>query len=280
MNKGVSKYSIFELKKISQQIRGKIVQMSHRARAPHLGSALSCVDVLAALYFNVLNIDKKKITSPDRDYFIMSKGHAIAALYATLNHKGIISDALLNQYCEPGSSLEEHPGPSSPAGVEAATGSLGHGLSFGSGIALSAKLNHLSNMVFVMVSDGECNEGSVWESAMVSAGRNLNNLCAVVDFNKWQATGRSQEVTALEPLSDKWKAFGWDAVEVDGHDMESLVTVLNKAKNKKNKPTAVITHTVKGKGVSFMEDDNNWHYRIPTGDEVKKALIELGQAHE
>ena len=267
--------SIHDMEDIARQIRGRIVQMSYHSRASHLGSALSCVDILVALYWGVTNIDKSIINKVSRDRVILSKGHAIAALYAILAAKHIIEDKMLDSFCSQGSILEEHPGPQSPAGVEAATGSLGHGLSLGTGIALAGRLKNEATNVYVLSSDGECNEGSVWEAAMFAAGRNLDRLCVIVDFNKWQATGRSQEITALEPLCDKWTAFGWDAHEVDGHDLKALVTVLSRKNTNCQKPLAVIAHTVKGKGVSFMEDDNNWHYKIPSATEMELALKEL-----
>jgi len=161
------------------------------------------------------------------------------------------------------------------AGIEAATGSLGHGLPIGLGMALSARIQHQDYKVYVLLGDGECNEGSVWEAAMMAAAQKVDSLMVFVDFNKWQATGRSEEILALSPLVEKWRAFGWDACEIDGNDMGQLLEVLSR-KNITEKPIAVIAHTVKGKGISFMEDDNNWHYRIPTADEVLAAKKELG----
>jgi transketolase len=158
------------------------------------------------------------------------------------------------------------------------SGSLGHGLSLGLGMALAAKILKQNYRVFVVMSDGECNEGSVWESAMLAPAHDLENLVAIVDFNRWQATGRSEEITALSPLNEKWASFGWSAHNVDGHDMTALLNLLNRIPETQGKPTAIIAHTVKGKGVSFMEDDNNWHYRIPTAEEVNLALKELGRS--
>jgi transketolase len=160
--------------------------------------------------------------------------------------------------------------------VEVATGSLGHGLSLGLGMALAARIQGFSYKVFVVMSDGECNEGSVWEAALLAPANKLDNVVAIIDYNKWQATGRSNEITAIGPLMEKWKAFGWSAYEVDGHDLEALVNLLNNLPTGTGKPVAIVAHTVKGKGVSFMEDDNNWHYRSPNADEVEKAHRELG----
>lgn len=267
---------IAELESIARHIRGRIVEMSHKSNGAHLGSALSCVDILVALYWSTLNVYPDEPQHPDRDRLIFSKGHASLALFATLAFRGFFKKDLLDAYANPGSPLEEHPGPFCVAGVEAATGSLGHGLSIGLGIALAAKIQNRSYRTFVLLSDGECNEGSVWEAAMFASAKNLDNVCAIVDFNKWQATGRSCEVMALEPLSDKWKSFGWDAYEIDGHDMGSLVDTFSNILNDSRQPAAVVAHTIKGKGVSFMEDDNNWHYRIPREDEVILAKRELG----
>ena len=264
-----------QMRETAKKMRRTIIQMSHDSRASHLGSALSCVDILVALYWGVANIDKTNVTLPSRDRIILSKGHAVAALYAALAFRGIIDNSLLNTFCRPGSILEEHPGPESPKGVEAATGSLGHGLSLGAGMALAGKIQGHNYNVYVLGSDGECNEGSVWEAAMMSAGQNLGRLCVIIDYNRWQATGRSREITAIEPFVAKWKSFGWNCTEVDGHDIEALTAALSHTKKPEGKPVALIAHTVKGKGVSFMEDDNNWHYRIPDASELEQALKEL-----
>lgn len=269
-------YDIAELRSMAQQIRGKIIEMSHKSGAAHLGSSLSCVDTLVALYWNALSINPDNPSDPDRDRFILSKGHATSTLFATLAFKGFFPVDVLDTFAMPGGRLDEHPGPNCIAGVEAATGSLGHGLPLGIGMALSCRIQKQKYRVFALLSDGECNEGSVWEAAMFAAGQHLDNVMAIIDFNKWQATGRSCEVMALKPLKEKWKSFGWSAYEIDGHNMSELVDVLNNFPDGSGKPVAVIAHTVKGKGVSFMEDDNNWHYRIPDKEEVMKAKMELG----
>lgn len=267
---------ISKLEKIAAKIRGQVVDMSNHSHASHLGSSLSCVDILVALYWAVLSIDARHPDHPNRDRFILSKGHAAAAIYAILAFKGFFPEKLLSTFASAGSRLEEHPAPTCVPGIEAATGSLGHGLSLGVGMALSAGILQRNHRVFALLSDGECNEGSVWEAAMFASARNLENLVAIVDFNKWQATGRSCETMNLEPLAEKWETFGWSAYETDGHDMASLVKQLGSVPDGSGKPVAVIAHTVKGKGVSFMEDDNNWHYRIPTEKEVTLAKKELG----
>jgi transketolase len=250
--------------------------MSHVAKAPHLGSALSCVDILVAAYGAVLRVDPRNPAEPERDRFILSKGHAAAALYATLAAFGFFDESLLDRFNEDGGPLPEHPGPHGVAGVEAATGSLGHGLPLAVGMALAQRIRGLPSRCYVLMSDGECNEGTVWEAAMFAAAQRLENLITIIDYNKWQATGRSEQIMALSPLAEKWRAFGWSDYEIDGHDMTALLRVLAKVPDGSGKPVAVVAHTVKGKGVSFMEDDNNWHYRIPTAEEVRAAREELG----
>jgi len=269
-------YKISELETIAKKIRGKVIEMSYKSRASHLGSSLSCVDILVAIYWAVLTIDPSNPSDPDRDRFILSKGHAASAIYTTLAFRGFFSHAILDSYATAGSCLEEHPGPIYVPGIEAATGSLGHGLSIGIGMALSSRIQKQSYKTFVLLGDGECNEGSVWEAAMFASAHSLKNLIAIIDFNKWQATGRSCEIMALQPFKEKWKSFGWNSYEIDGHDMNTLVNKLRDISYKNDKPTAVVAHTIKGKGVSFMEDDNNWHYRIPTQEEVIMSKKELG----
>lgn len=264
-----------DLKRIAAQIRGKLVEMSHKAETPHLGGSLSCVDILVAAYWGVLNVNPKDGVDPKRDRFVFSKGHAATALYTTLAMKGFISPSMLDNYAEPGSPLCEHPGPQCVPGVEAATGSLGHGLPIAAGMALAARIKGETHRVFALLSDGECDEGSVWEAAMFAGGQKLSSLTAIVDYNKWQATGRSNEVMALAPLADKWRAFGWHAVDLDGHNIDELIAALKLAPHASGKPVAIVANTVKGKGVSYMEDDNNWHYRTPTAEEVVSAKKEL-----
>jgi transketolase len=268
--------TVADLKQKAAQLRGQVVQMSHAAQAAHLASSLSCCDVLAAAYWHVLNIDPSQPKDPLRDRFILSKGHAAAALYSALAFKGFFPLAELNTFCEDGGRLAEHPPANILPGVEAATGSLGHGLPIGCGMALAGRIRGEAFRVYALLSDGENNEGSVWEAAMFAAAQKLENVCVIVDYNKWQATARSNDTLMLSPLRDKWAAFGWDAVEIDGHDVATLARLMMNVPNGSGKPVALIAHTIKGKGVSFMEDDNNWHYRAPTADEVVKAHKELG----
>jgi transketolase len=220
-----------------------------------------------------------RIGQPDRDRFILSKGHAAPALFQVLARKGIFPPDILEQlarYGEDGTLFGEHPPAHGIPGVEAATGSLGHGLPLGLGLALASRIQGFDNRVFVLMSDGECNEGSVWEAAMLAGAQKVERLAVIIDFNKWQATGRSEEVMALNPLREKWQAFGWSAREVDGHDIGSLVSLVDRFPDGSGRPVVLIAHTIKGKGVSFMEDDNNWHYRTPTQGEVHTAMTELG----
>lgn len=263
------------LESVAAILRARVVEMSHVAGTPHLGSALSCADIVAAAYWGVLRIDPDAPEAPDRDRFILSKGHAATVLYAALAMRGFFPEDLLDSYNTDGGRLAEHPGPRCVPGVEAATGSLGHGLPIALGMALAGRIQGQRYRVYALLSDGECNEGSVWEAAMMAPAHRLDNLCAIVDYNKWQATGRSNETLALAPLRDKWESFGWSAHEVDGHDVDALAERMNRVPDGSGKPVALIAHTVKGKGVSFMEDDNNWHYRIPKAEEVAAAFREL-----
>jgi transketolase len=266
------------LEKVAARLRGAVIDMSHAAGTPHLGSSLSCTDIVVAAYWDALRIDPKRPYAPERDRFILSKGHAATTLYAALAFRGFFPEAVLDTYNKDGSTLAEHPGPNCAPGVEAATGSLGHGLPIALGMALAGRMQGLSYRVYALLSDGECNEGSVWEAAMFAPARKLENVCVIVDYNKWQATGRSNETLFLAPLPEKWASFGWDAHEVDGHDMNALCTLMRNVPNGTGKPVAIIAHTIKGKGVSFMEDDNNWHYRIPNQKEVADAKRQLGLA--
>lgn len=264
---------IDELQALAQKLRGDVIELSHRRKAPHLGSCLSCLDILVAAYWTAMDPDPRRV---DRDRFVLSKGHAVLALYCILNARGLIDDALLETFNTRGTLLPEHPPAKGVPGIEAAAGSLGHGLPIAVGLALGARLRGWKNRTIAVMSDGECNEGSVWEAALMAAARKLDGLTAVIDYNKWQATGRSDEVLGLAPLAAKWRAFGWRVSEVDGHDMRALVDAFAEVRDVTGAPTMIVAHTIKGKGASFMEDDNNWHYRIPTAEEVATARHELG----
>jgi transketolase len=270
------KINPIELESVARRIRGTVIDLSHNAQTPHLGSSLSCVDILVAAYWGALNIDAQNPDDPNRDRFILSKGHAAITLYAVLAQRGFFPVELLDTYAKPGTRLAEHPIFRSVPGVEATTGSLGHGLPLGLGMALAGKIQGRPYRVFAVMSDGECNEGSVWEAALFAPANKLDNVAVIIDYNKWQATGRSDEIMSLNPLRQKWESFGWSTHEVDGHDLKALVDALRNVPDGSGKPVAIVAHTVKGKGVSFMEDDNNWHYRIPNAEEVRRAKMELG----
>jgi transketolase len=264
------------LETLARRIRHRIIRISHEAQSAHLGGALSCVDLLVALYGRVLRIDPRQPLDPLRDRFIFSKGHAISALYTVLAMRGFFPEEKLSAYNRPGAGLPEQPSPWEVPGIEWATGSLGHGLGVGLGMALAAAIQKQTYSTFVLMSDGECQEGSVWESAMLAPRLPLAPLTVLVDFNGWQATGRSREIMQMDPLPAKWAAFGWDAQEIDGHDLPAILDAL--ARPAPGRPRAIIARTIKGKGVSFIEDDNNWHYRSPTAEEVRRAAEELGLA--
>ena len=270
-------YSDDELKKKADQIRLEVIKNSAETGVPHLGSCLSCLDILTVIYLRHLNIDPNDPLNDCRDRFVLSKGHAAPALYFTLAEAGFFPKELLKSYGKDGAIFHEHPpSPSELSGIEAATGSLGHGMPMAVGFAMASKIKKLGNHVLALISDGECNEGSIWEAAMLASANNLSNLTILVDYNKWQATGKTSDIILSGRMKEKWSAFGWKAREVDGHDISEISFEITQAYQKKQpEPTVIICHTLKGKGVSFMEDDNNWHYRIPNNEEVELAKIEL-----
>lgn len=259
----------------ARRVRLHVLSMMHRANSSHIGSAYSLVELLVALYFDELRVDPAQPQDPDRDRLILSKGHGCSALYATLVERGFASPEILETYYMDGGALAGHPILGSMPGIEASSGSLGHGLSMGVGMAIANRFEGRSNRVFVVLGDGECNEGAVWEAAMFAAARGLGNLTAIVDFNKLQGLGRSLTINQLDPLTDKWRAFGWEVLEIDGHDLEAILGAL-KAPRDPAKPRAIIAHTIKGKGVSFMEDQLPWHYKSPNDEQFALARQELG----
>ena len=267
-----------DIRQKTMRMRRDIVAMAAEGKTSHVGSALSCVEILAVLYFKVMNISPRNWQSAGADRFILSKGHGAMAWYAALAEAGFVRREQLAAYAADGGRLGEHPSHGAVPGIILSTGSLGHGLSVAAGMALARKIDGLPSRVFAVLSDGECNEGSVWEAAMCAAHRQLDNLIVVIDDNRWQALGRSREVNALEPFKDKWTAFGWQAYQVDGHDVGALAEVLSGAVIRPGRPSVVIARTCLGKGVSFMEDDLLWHYQIPSREQLQKALEELGPA--
>lgn len=268
---------IIDYNKKAKQIRKKILKMIYNSQSSHIGSALSCVDILTVLYFKILKIDPANPCFQNRDRFILSKGHAASALYATLSKRGFFPDGVLNEYCKDGSSLPGHSTMHCVPGVEISTGSLGHGLSIGTGIALAAKHDNRSFRTFVLLGDGECNEGSIWEAVMFSAHHKLDNLIAIVDRNKLQGFGKTKDVIDLEPLADKWSTFRWAVKEIDGHNYNEIENTLKQIPFKERSPSAIIANTVKGKGVSFMENSLEWHYKSPTREENKIAINEINE---
>jgi transketolase len=246
--------------------------MVHRARASHVGSCFSCADLLAVLYADVMNYRPDDPAWPRRDRLVVSKGHAAAAVYAVLAESGFFPVAWLTRFCEDGSCLAGHVHHGVP-GVEASTGSLGHGLPIACGMALAAKVDDADHRVFALLSDGECDEGATWEAALFAAHQRLDNLVALVDHNHIQSLGRVEDVLGLAPFADKWRAFGWRVVEVDGHEHAAVRAALRE--RHPDQPTVVLAHTVKGKGVSFMQDSLLWHYRSPDDGELSLALAEI-----
>jgi transketolase len=257
----------------ARAVREHVLRMTSGGRSSHVGSALSCADILAVLYDLVLDIRPEDPDWAMRDRFIMSKGHAGAALYAVLAQRGFFPTDLLDQHYQNGSFFSGHVSHVGVPGVELSTGSLGHGLSVGAGLAWRARQHGETWRTYVLLGDGECDEGSVWEAAMFAHHHDLHNLVAVVDYNKLQAIWSTEQTLKLEPFADKWRAFGWDTVEIDGHDHEQLTAAL--AVLSPTNPRCVLAHTVKGKGVSFMENQVAWHYQHPTEEELRHALEEV-----
>ncbi len=261
--------------KMARCVRESILRMTSHAKAAHVGSCLSVADILAVLYGEVLKVNPLKPAWPDRDRFILSKGHAAAALYAVLAERGFFAKKKLNTFCQNGSSLAGHATHHGVPGVEVSTGSLGHGLGLGCGMALAAQKDKKKNRVFVLISDGECDEGSTWEAALFAAHHRLDRLTVIVDYNKIQSFGSVKDVLGLEPLAQKWRAFGWSVEEVNGHDHTRLAKAFKRLPWKAGKPSCLIAHTVKGKGVSFMENKLAWHYQSLTAEQLLSALDEI-----
>lgn len=265
---------VVSLEHTAKQIRSDIVQMIGKAGAGHPGGSLSAADMITALYFHVLNIDPARPDWPDRDRFILSKGHACPALYAALARRGYFDVSELSHLREYGSMLQGHPDMRRTPGIDISTGSLGNGLAVGVGMAFSARLHRQEYMTYVMLGDGELQEGLVWEAAMAGAHHDLKNLIAIVDCNGVQINGWVNEIMNVEPIGDKWRAFGWRVLEVNGHNMKDLLTVLHTARTMRH-PTVILMRTVKGRGVSFMEDNSAWHGKAPDEEQMTRALREI-----
>lgn len=263
------------LKELAGRIRYHTLMMVNKAKSSHIGTCYSMAELLAVLYGDVLRVDPANPDWPDRDRFILSKGHGAAALYAVLAERGFFPLDWLDTFYQNASRLAGHVTHHYLPGVEVSTGSLGHGLSIATGMALSAKRDSRTHRVVALLSDGECDEGSTWEPIMFASHHKLDNLIAIVDYNKIQSLGTVAEVLELEPFADKWRTFGWAVREIDGHDVAEIASTLSTLPFETGRPNCVIAHTIKGKGISFMENKLLWHYRTPQGDEFADALAEL-----
>ena len=266
-----------ELKNIAKQIRKDIIEEIYSANSGHPGGSLSCTDILTVLYFNQMNIDPKKPIDESRDRFILSKGHAAPALYSTLANRGYFSKDKLKTLRHLGSDLQGHPDMKKIPGIDATTGSLGQGLSIANGIALSSKHRKDGIRVFCLLGDGELEEGQIWEAAMTSSKYKLDNLCVIIDNNNLQIDGEIEDVKNPYPITDKFESFGFNVIEADGNNIEELLNAFKKAKSLKNKPTAIVAKTIKGKGVSFMENQVGWHGKAPNEEQYTQALSEINK---
>ena len=266
-----------DLKQLAKRIRIHALHMTSRGKSSHVGAALSMADIIAVLYGKVLNVDPNDPQKPDRDRFILSKGHAGAGVYAGLAETGFFPVEWLKTHYQDGSKLSGHVSHKGIPGVELSTGSLGHGLGVGAGMAYAAKLKGATHRIYTLLSDGECDEGSNWEAILFAGHHKLNNLVAIIDYNKIQSLAPVEETLALEPFADKWRSFGWNVKDVDGHDHDALAEALSNT-GETDQPTVVLANTTKGKGVSFMENTVLWHYRTAQGEEFDAALKELEAA--
>lgn len=262
--------TLSELKKKSIEIRKQVLKMIYTAKSGHTGGSLSSVDILVTLFYRIMNLERGE----ESDKFVLSKGHSVEGYYAILADIGYLSKDELERYCQFGSILIGHP-TNKVKGIDINTGALGHGLSVGAGMALAGKRKGRNYRVFVLMGDGELAEGSVWEAAMFAANYKLDNLVAIIDRNRLQISGNTEEVMKLEPLRQKWEAFGWKVFEVDGHNYEELIEILTKIPVEKDKPHLIIANTIKGKGVSFIENKAQWHHKVPSDEEFTKAIEEL-----
>lgn len=267
------------LKRKAVEIRMDLLTMIYNARTGHTGGSLSNTDILTVLYYKIMNIDPSNPHWDERDRYVQSKGHSVESLWAILADKGFFPKEELKTFSQFGSRLIGHPNNKVP-GIEMNTGALGHGLPISVGMALAAKMDGKSYKVYTLMGDGEQAEGSVWEGAMAAAQYKLDNLIAIIDRNKLQITGSTEDVMALEPLPDKWRSFGWEVIEVDGHDVKQLVNVFSHTPSVEGKPTMVIANTVKGKGISFAENVGAWHHRVPSKEEYDLAMEELSKQLE
>jgi transketolase len=271
-------HSIQSLQEIAQTIRRDIVEMVYLAGSGHPGGSLSAADILTVLYYEKMNVNAQEPQMVNRDRFVLSKGHAAPVLYSTLARKGYFDVVEMKSLRKVGAMLQGHPDMKNIPGVEMSTGSLGQGFSTSVGMALANKLDKSPSKTYVLLGDGELNEGIVWEAAMSAAQFKLDSLVAILDYNKLQIDGRNDDVMGVHPVDEKFRSFGWHVIECDGHDLEAIYQALVQADTISGKPTLVIANTLKGKGVSFMEDQVGWHGKAPSQEEFNKAMKELGGA--
>ena len=271
-----SEEKLAELRAKAKEIRCDDLIAIHKAGSGHPGGSLSMVEILVSLFYGKLRHDPKNTNWPERDRLVLSKGHGCPGLYTVLAHRGYFPKELLWTLRKLGSPLQGHPHRGLP-GIEASSGSLGQGFAIANGMALAGKLDRASYRVYAILGDGECQEGAVWETAMCAAHYKLDNLCAIIDYNKVQENGPTNEIKNLEPLSAKWASFGWQAIEVDGHNFAELMKAFDKFQRTSGRPTVIIAHTVKGKGVLFMEGSAKWHGKAPDDAKLKEALTELNK---
>lgn len=274
----MSKIDFDRLRSIATEIRKNIIISTNAAGSGHPGGSLSAADILTVLYFYKMKIDPKNPKMEDRDRFVLSKGHGAPVLYGTLAEKGFFEKEELTKLRHISAMLQGHPEMKGTPGVEMSTGSLGQGFSSSIGMALASKLDKRNNRIYVLLGDGEIQEGIVWEAAMAAGHYQLDNLTAFIDYNGLQIDGTNDEVMTVDPLPEKWRSFGWHVLEIDGHSFEEIIDAIEKAENTKSKPTMIIAKTVKGKGVSFMENQVSWHGTAPKKEDVEVALKELGGA--
>lgn len=264
-----------DLEKKVKNLRSVIFKTIYSGGGGHIPASLSAVEILAVLYYVVMNINPRNPNDDQRDRFILSKGHGCVALYAILADRGFFDKRLLDTFGKKGTILGGHPDMHKIPGVEASTGSLGHGFPFGVGMALAGKFDKKKYRVFVLLGDGECQEGTIWEAALFASQHKLDNLVAIIDYNKHQALDRLDNIVSLEPMVDKWRSFGWSVKEVDGHNLSHLENIFKSVPFETKKPSLVVAHTIKGKGISFMENSPIWHFRMPNNKEMKIACHEM-----
>ncbi len=274
----MTKKNAVELREVAKKIRVEIIKMLHCSQSGHTGGSLSAADIMSCLYFNEMNIDPKNPKMQGRDKFVLSKGHACPVLYATLAEAGYFEKEKLSTLRKLGSTLQGHPDMLLTPGVEMSTGSLGQGLSAANGMAMAAKLDDSDSRTYVLMGDGEQQEGQIWEAAMTAHHYKLDNICAFVDHNGLQIDGEVESIMGIEPLTDKWKAFGWHTIEIDGHDVEQILGAIKEARDTKGKPTVIIAKTVKGHGFTFCAGKVGYHGKAPTDQDIEEGLKEINKS--